>query len=181
MPYVDWTPEEVTRLRQAYRDKTSPELVLPHRTYASIRHKASRLGLKWWESEDVCRVCGDELTIDNWYPSSKSKRDRICKSCLIEKNKLYHNPEWATLNQLHTNGVTYLCRKRPKPELCELCEKKPPKAYHHWGPIIEGEYVPGIWVDHRCHQFAELFDKGFSETYQAVKEAILVESPVSAC
>ncbi|MBA7490022.1 hypothetical protein ES702_00556 [subsurface metagenome] len=192
MPYIEWTSKEVALLRQAYREKISPELLLPHRTYGSIRHKASRLGLKWWELEDVCRVCGVELTEDNWYPAyaggkrgkdhagRKRGKDRICKSCTIKRNKEYVNPEWATLNQLHTKGVTYLCRKRAKPDLCELCGEKPPKAYHHWGPIIEGEYVPGIWVDHRCHQFAELFDKDFSERYQELKEAILTESSVNS-
>ena len=36
-----------------------------------------------------CRLCGDELTDENWYPSRQRKRDYICKECWKEKSRLY--------------------------------------------------------------------------------------------
>ena len=49
-----------------------------------------------------CRVCGDELTDDNWKSSRLKKGDYICKKCNKEKNRLYReaNPEKAKAGQL---------------------------------------------------------------------------------
>ena len=44
-----------------------------------------------------CRVCGDELTDENWYPSFRKRGDRICKYCKREQVRLRRkkNPEKA--------------------------------------------------------------------------------------
>ncbi len=46
-------------------------------------------------------------------------------------------------------------KKRPRPDLCEVCEDRPAKAYHHWNnedPSI------GLWLCFRCHMAAEVMD-----------------------
>lgn len=180
-----WTEEEVKLLEKAYTQKISPFLLLSHRSYASIVHKASRLGFKWWESEDVCRICGTKLTDENWYKSSAKRKDRVCKSCLINQTKVKRlqnpqkNREWYQQNYLNTKGGNILCRKRPKPLVCEICGEKEPKAYHHWGEVIKKQNVPGIWVCHQCHNFAELFDRGFCDVYASRKEKILNEGRIN--
>ncbi len=43
-----------------------------------------------------CRKCGIELTLENWYPSSKKTRDSICKECVKQHNQdyyLYHKED----------------------------------------------------------------------------------------
>jgi len=40
-----------------------------------------------------CRTCGEELTDENWYPSSKLRNNRVCKTCL-GKQKADRNNKW---------------------------------------------------------------------------------------
>ena len=179
---MKWTNEELQALERAYEQRIQPRYLLSDRSESSIRHKASRLGLKWWRTKDVCRKCGIALTSENWYRSAKERRDRVCKPCLIKSTAGRRELDplrakrWNQRNQLHTNGQTITCRKRAKPEKCELCEKKVPKAYHHWGPIAKGKFVLGAWVCHRCHQFIELFELGYSKPWVKLKEGIENES-----
>lgn len=182
LPRKLWTEEEIELLKKAYKEKIDPSTLMPYRSYGSLTHKASRLGLTWWESSDVCRICGAELGKMNWYESSCFKKDRICKACLIKQSraKKVENPEetrkWCQQNYLKVKGRSVLCRKRPKPGFCEICGKREAKVYHHWGEVKEGEKVPGIWICHYCHSFAELIDQGFTGTYLSKKEEILNES-----
>ena len=179
-----WTPEEIALLKQAYSEKIDPLTLLPDRNYNSVRSKASVLNLRWYDQGTVCKTCGVSLNEDNWYKSSMVRCEYICKKCAKKRTsqRKADNPgqdrKWFQENYLNTHGGNILCRKRPKPELCEICNIKIPKAYHHWGDVIKGEPVPGIWVCHRCHQFAEVFDKGLCEVYISKKELILLEHRV---
>lgn len=177
-----WSKEEECTLIECYKEKKDPREIFPYRSYGSIFHKASRLGLKWFEFETVCKKCGVELTTENWYQSSKNKREYICKQCVRKKtheNKKL-NPErtrkWFQENYLNTKGGNILCRKRPKLETCELCGSRASKAYHHWGKAERNKKVYGIWLCHTCHQFAEVFDRELSSKYIKRKEEILHEN-----
>ena len=39
--------------------------------------------------QHFCINCGSELTIDNWYDSSKERRYYICKECVRKRNNKY--------------------------------------------------------------------------------------------
>jgi len=128
--------------------------------------------------KSYCRICNVELNDSNWYNSSQTRGDYICIPChkIKVKRCKAKNPEQIKLrqqtNSLHTNGRTYTVRKRPKPadDKCELCKKRICKAYHHYGEIVKGKSIIGIWVCHRCHQFAELYDCGYVEKYKSLLE-----------
>ncbi len=56
------------------------------------------------------------------------------------------------------NGKITIIRgldKRPRPELCELCSRKPTKAYHHWD---DDDPSIGLWLCYRCHITVEVMD-----------------------
>ncbi len=171
-----WTQNELDLLTEAYEKQIDPTTLLPHRTKIACQVRASLLKLKWWKSEDVCRVCNVRLTDDNWYKSFKENRNRICKMCSIRQAKEWkiahpkHSKRWYEEHRLHLEDRTVTCVKRSKPEKCELCEDKPPTAYHHYGEVVQFEYVPGIWVCLRCHIFAEIYDSGLSEKYNNLVE-----------
>lgn len=45
----------------------------------------------------VCRVCGTELTHENWYPSLEKHNNRICNTCMRERGRAWakQNPDKA--------------------------------------------------------------------------------------
>lgn len=43
------------------------------------------------QTNPICRRCNVELDSENWYPSSKERRDYICKPCLMDKNKEWYH------------------------------------------------------------------------------------------
>ena len=51
-----------------------------------------------------CRVCGVELNDENWYASSRKRRDYSCKECRCERSRLWReaNPG-ASLRWYHAN------------------------------------------------------------------------------
>jgi len=48
-----------------------------------------------------CRVCGVELTDENWYPSFQKRGSRLCKECNIEKCRLYYEANKDKVNARH--------------------------------------------------------------------------------
>jgi len=50
---------------------------------------------------EVCRVCGIELTDDNWAPSLRKKNSRICKKCHYENGVKWrsNNRDKVAINQ----------------------------------------------------------------------------------
>ena len=50
--------------------------------------------------EKICRICGAELTVDNWYPSLRRCQNNICKNCQRIQNNDWakNNPEKAKAN-----------------------------------------------------------------------------------
>lgn len=52
------------------------------------------------KTNPICRVCGIELTEENWYPSNRKRNQHICKECTTESNRQWRkaNPEKAKAN-----------------------------------------------------------------------------------
>lgn len=183
--YNIWAKEEIKKLKQNYHKSRGIEELLemfPNRTIKSIYDKASALGLKRKTSRGFCRRCNIKLILNkNWYMSSKDRADHICKNCIVKENRerREENPkkykEYYSNNQLHTNGKTYLCRKREKPSKCELCGSDKRIVYHHYGNIKRGKKVKGIWICLPCHYFIEKYESGYLEKYLKIKEMILNE------
>ena len=69
--------------------------------------------------------------------------------------------------------------KRPKTEKCELCSGTGFLSYHHWVNItmLNDGLLPGLWLCHKCHIFAELVDKGMIDIY--VRKKKIAEYEVS--
>ena len=183
MAGIKWTEEDDSILKGNYKHGCwKVKELLPHRTIASIRSRASLQKILRSTSKGFCKQCGDALHDDNWYCSSKIKHDYICKKCIVQKTKQARkqNPslrKWFPHNTLHTNGNTYLVRKRHRPadNSCELCGRIKHTVYHHYGEIKHGEPLLGIWVCRYCHPFVELYDRGFSEKYIILREKIFNE------
>lgn len=63
--------------------------------------------------------------------------------------------------------------KRPRPEGCELCAKRPNKLdYHHWD---NSDLSRGMWLCYLCHRGAEASDKGLVEKYLKLRAQIEAE------
>jgi len=87
--------------------------------------------------------------------------------------------EFRTLNVLSTvvlgQRVKLKVKKRPKPNICELCEE-PPRGkrarlhWHHWDDE-HPEY--GLWLCLRCHNGAGFIEKGLLERYLSLKEEVV--------
>ena len=58
----------------------------------------------------LCRICGIELSESNWYFSSKKVRERICKSCVIERSVRRQRSH----KEQHKNAVDKYRRKNRK-------------------------------------------------------------------
>ena len=182
--HPNWTKEEDIALTSFYPLKVSlASQHLPLRSVTAKRARAAVLGLRRHprRPRGTCRDCGELLTEANHYESSAVRSDYICKACIMRRNALLkqsnsHVRDWFRNNALHTSDVKYVVvRKRPRPDdsKCELCGRVKTLVYHHYGPVTRAQYLPGMWVCRYCHPFAELFDKGYAETYVAKKELIL--------
>lgn len=52
----------------------------------------------------TCRRCEIKLNDENWYPSSAKRRDYICKSCLMDKNKEWYHANLDTARAQKTRA-----------------------------------------------------------------------------
>ena len=52
------------------------------------------------KTDPICRVCGTELTYENWYESAQKLNSYICKECNTKRNRLWRkaNPEKVRAN-----------------------------------------------------------------------------------
>jgi len=144
-----------------------------------------------------CRICGVELTEENWFPSSRRKKDYICKKCSYKKNKPrtykwrkknyqkwreYQNKwnrehkdrkrEWNRRHHLTTKGgkSIYGLNKRPYPKdgCCELCGRKVTTMdYHHWD---DNHLDMGMWLCKQCHRFAEVVEQNGEQILRKYKQ-----------
>ncbi len=63
----------------------------------------------------------------------------------------------------------YHLNKRPRPDLCELCNLQRKRlSYHHW----DGNLNKGMWLCGQCHRFVTRVDKGQVEEYKALRDGI---------
>lgn len=143
-----------------------------------------------------CRVCGIELTLENWWPSSQRKHDYICNPCNTERMKNLQDANRGHYREYHhhyylthqgpgqpydreyrrnhvliaSNHVKLVGNKRPYPVdgKCELCGRKPQKlGYHHYD---DNDLQKGLWLCAWCHGFAERLDEGYSVRYIALRK-----------
>ncbi len=177
----EWTKEEDQILLDNYSlGALYVKQILPSRSIQSIYHRAGFLKAQRSTSKRFCRKCGCNLTSDNWFVSCYERKDYICKKCLVivTKENKAKNPKlkkWGSVNTIHTNGNTYLVRKRHRPTsgTCELCGRIKQTVYHHYGTLEHGKEINGIWVCRYCHPFVELYDRGFAEKYEELKKKVL--------
>jgi len=112
-----------------------------------------------------------------------SSRHKYCDECrkIVERNH-DHAYRLAYLRErvLQNGKVQTRVLKRPYPEdnACEVCHKIKHLAYHHYGEIIEGKFINGIWVCITCHHKAEVLDRpeileNFAKIYLPIKEYLL--------
>lgn len=67
-------------------------------------------------SQKSCRVCDDKLVVgENWYPSSRERRDYICKSCIIDLSRRRY--------QENINGHADKIRQRYKENINGIADK----------------------------------------------------------
>jgi|GEM_PF-7000178 len=59
--------------------------------------------------------------------------------------------------------------RRPKPDKCELCGKPRRLEYHHW--ITDKPYI-GMWICRPCHKIVTLYEHGWFEKYEQLKDNI---------
>jgi hypothetical protein len=179
---IDWTPDEdKTLMENFHKGAKYVNELLPRRNITGIYRRKGLLDVIHNNIKKTCRICGERLTPQNWYPASCERRDYICKKCIVTKNRVLtaKNPlavkKYNTQNALHTTGEYHLVRKRPRPSngSCELCKRIKPTVYHHYGEITEGMPLLGIWVCRFCHPFVELYDEGFGVVYEKIKNQIL--------
>ena len=52
----------------------------------------------------ICRRCSAELNDENWYGSSKKRRDYICKPCLMDRNKKWYHANLNTARAQKTRA-----------------------------------------------------------------------------
>jgi len=54
------------------------------------------------KANPACRVCGIDLTEENWYPSNQKRNQHVCKECQKEPARLWRkaNPEKLRVQQL---------------------------------------------------------------------------------
>lgn len=183
--YKKWTLEEVEKLEKYY-SKGDFAKFFPDRTMFSIYGKANLLGLMGKTNKGFCRICDIKLLNKIWFKSSQRKKDYICKSCLVKDNRRRRIPErtkkYNEENVLHTNGRSYIVKKRSKPldKKCELCRKEIKLlVYHHYGEIKIKEKLIGIWICLSCHQFIERYEKGFLPKYKELKKRVYNESAIN--
>mgnify|MGYP001610616493 FL=1 len=82
----------------------------------------------------------------------KAVRDYLHPEIRVRRNA--HRRKYRELKRLGTiiNGerCTLKVRKRPKPELCELCGGTQPFCWHHWN---NNHFEWGLWLCRKCHRF----------------------------
>jgi len=144
--------------------------------------------------QEVAEILGIKLRrVYEYYSQARHKEKYLKKQQLanrryyerhkeeISKRKKIYN-KTHSLQRLHTvlgtriNGKSVTIRnikKRPIPNLCELCQKRKPKAYHHWddnNPDI------GMWLCNGCHFKVEWFEKGGAVAYHHLKKQIELDA-----
>ncbi len=197
--WTRWTPEEDALLVELYPDRTIPMKVLVSRFGRSdkgIQARAKRLKLKGpgcgsryklTEDELICLHCEVPLTEENWSIAQRRKRYRICTPCNREKARKWYeeHPERKIAYRLKhrekrlfrdrqtrlSSGTKFWnnLNKRLYPEdnKCELCGKVRKRlGYHHWD---DERPSLGLWLGIRCHNFAEILDKGMLPLYKLLR------------
>jgi hypothetical protein len=67
----------------------------------------------------------------------------------------------------------YHLHKRPRPAVCELCEKVRKRLYyHHWD---DEDVNKGLWLCGQCHRFVTRIERGDVPRYLMLKERISEE------
>ena len=134
----------------------------------------------------ICTICGIELTDENWYPSDKRTNHHRCKSCSLERGKIYEKKNKEKVNNSRrnfrrkyrlgqANNVVLKVVKRDWTGKCELCNKENIKLdYHHWD---NNNFMKGLWLCRACHWIAEDIDslkdpQSKSNKYLKLKETI---------
>jgi len=85
----------------------------------------------------------------------------------VERLRKYHRENYLYMN----NRPIRVSGKRPRPELCELCNRDSRRlVYHHWD---DENYSKGLWLCWRCHNVAEAADVGIlSDRYLELKQVV---------
>lgn len=126
----------------------------------------------------ICRVCGVNLTSENWYPSSKKNYNYICKKCMAIQSREHRRRYYIKTTRTSDGIVQYIrIKKRPYPtdEKCELCNRPVDGnklkwlVWHHWN---DEHPEWGIWICITCHIFVEKVERDFTEKYKYLKEQI---------
>jgi len=108
--------------------------------------KCKRCGKEFLRTYTGQQYCSDDCLRDK-LNLKRQQRRTICK----QLNN--HNAERNSV--LH--GIRCLKRPFPMDGKCEICGKVALLGYHHWGEIVRGDWVTGIWVcrSNNCHSIIE--------------------------
>ncbi len=84
--------------------------------------------------------------------------------------------DYTRRNYVCTEKGFVRCRKRARPDACELCGEHEDAAgkldYHHWD---DSNFHWGMWVCWKCHRACEVFEREldrFADKYRNLKKCI---------
>ena len=111
------------------------------------------------------KIRQDPVKLENY-----RRRKRISEERFRAKNPTKSRDYWRK-HYLVVKGVLRKFDKRPRPDgVCEICDREIEMLhYHHWD---DENPEWGIWVCRFCHFSVEFTEKGLSDKYNKLKEAI---------
>lgn len=113
-----------------------------------------------------CRVCGDNLTDENWYPSFKSANQRICSRCRLAQ-RAAARLKWKTefksavadkypfqcrvCNSELTDGNWMACDKKRSNRICKECANRYQRQLYASCPHvpIKRKHIPKLMSENR--------------------------------
>jgi hypothetical protein len=114
-----------------------------------------------------CRVCGDELTDENWYPSFKSRNSTICNKCNVAQRAAYRLKWRIEFRSVVVNKYPFQCRicaseltdsnwrtsdKNQDNRICHKCSARYVRHRYGHAPLSENKECPlylGVHVAER--------------------------------
>lgn len=93
-------------------------------------------------SLSFCRMCGDVLNLENWYPSSRERGDYLCKQCITDRARHRY--------QRNINGVADRIRKRYKDNINGIADtvrhRSQLRRYSHGGKPMSENTQCGVYL-----------------------------------